>query len=143
MSSETQHEQYPVVAYGLSLAAGALMIIGSMVAIFWTFFGAPFWGWTMGYGWGMMGYRGLGPGYTGFAPGVFGGIAAIGLISGIIVLVAAVFVRSRPREHTTWAVLILVFSITSFFGMGGFFVGAIIGVIGAILALGWSPGTAM
>jgi hypothetical protein len=36
-------------------------------------------------------------------------------------------------------VLILVFSILSFLGMGGFFVGGVIGIIAGALALSWNP----
>jgi hypothetical protein len=38
-------------------------------------------------------------------------------------------------------VLILVFSILSFIGLGGFVVGAILGIVGGVLALRWKPST--
>jgi hypothetical protein len=34
-----------------------------------------------------------------------------------------------------WATLIIVFSAVSFVGMGGFFIGAILGIIGGAFAL--------
>lgn len=48
---------------------------------------------------------------------VFG---AIGLIAGVGILVGAVMIYSRPSEAPTWGLLVLAFSIQSFFGMGGF-----------------------
>jgi len=35
--------------------------------------------------------------------------------------------------------MIFAFSIVSLFGMGGFFVGSILGVLGGILAITWKP----
>lgn len=76
----------------------------------------------------------------GFGPmWIFGGLTVFGLVSGVIVLVGAILLKSRPKECNTWGVLILVFSILSFFGMGGFFIGAIIGIIGGAMALSWRP----
>ena len=73
----------------------------------------------------------------GYGSGWFFGLAEIGLISGLIVLVGAVMIYSGPERVTAWGMLILASSIVSLFGMGGFFVGAILGAIGGILALTW------
>ena len=43
----------------------------------------------------------------------------------------------RPLEHVTWGVLIVIFSAISFVSMGGWFVGAILGIVGGALALAW------
>jgi hypothetical protein len=87
-----------------------------------------------GYGYGMM--RGLGWG--------FGLMGVLGLVFGIIVIVSAVMLYNRSTEHTTWGVLILIFSALSVFGsmMGGFGVGVILGVIGGALAILWKPTSA-
>ena len=37
------------------------------------------------------------------------------------------------------AVVVLVFSIISFVGMGGFVLGALLGIAGGALALSWRP----
>ena len=86
-----------------------------------------------GYGYGMM--RGLGFG--------FGLMGVLGVVFGIIVIVSAVMLNSRPNEHTTWGILIVVFSVASLFGsmMGGFGVGVVLGTIGGVLALTWKPPT--
>jgi hypothetical protein len=90
-----------------------------------------------GYGYGY-GYGGMMGGF-----GMMGGwgspLGFIGLIAGIVVIISAIMLNSRPVEHSTWGTLILVFSILSFFGMGGFFIGAILGVAGGALALSWRP----
>jgi multisubunit Na+/H+ antiporter MnhG subunit len=52
--------------------------------------------------------------------------------------------NSKPQEHTTWGILIIVFAVLSIFGsaMGGFGVGLILGIIGGILAMAWqAPAT--
>ena len=80
---------------------------------------------------GMMGGMGLG--------GLFFGMGAFAIVSGLAVLLGAAMINNRPREISTWGVVILVFSLFSLLGMGGFFIGAILGVIGGVLALTWKP----
>lgn len=75
----------------------------------------------------------------GIASFVVGGLGTFGLISGIIVLVSAIMLQVSPGRSRTWGVLILVFSVLSFLGTGGFVVGAILGVVGGVLALRWKP----
>ena len=76
-------------------------------------------------------------------PGLVSGIVEVmgifGLISGIVVLVSAVMLLAVPGQLRIWGVLMLVFSVMSFLGLGGFVVGAILGIIGGILALRWKP----
>jgi hypothetical protein len=76
------------------------------------------------------------------ASSVVGGIGVFGLITGAVVLAAAVLLIAVPSQRTTWSVLILVFSALSLFGLGGFLVGAILGIVGGVLALRWNPSTA-
>lgn len=71
--------------------------------------------------------------------GIVRGIGAFGLVSGVIVLVSAILLNAAPTQRTTWGVLVLVFSVLSFLGLGGFAVGAILGIAGGILALRWKP----
>ena len=63
------------------------------------------------------------------------GFSVLGLVSGVAVLVGAAMLQSKPEQRKTWGAIILAFSIASFFGMGGFFVGAVLGVVGGALAL--------
>jgi hypothetical protein len=136
MSSNPSAEK-PVAAFVLSLIAGLLMLAGSgMMTSF--FSGGPYYGGMMGgyYNgmmngdYGIMGGFGVGSGWA-YA------LATIGVISGIIILIGAIMIYNQPARATTWGILILAFSIVSLFGMGGFFVGAILGVVGGVLALTW------
>ncbi len=92
------------------------------------------------YGGMMGGYYGMMHGF-GLGGGGFYGLAAIGIVSGIIILVGAIMIYSQPAKASTWGALILAFSIVSLFGMGGFFFGAILGIVGGILALTWHTQT--
>lgn len=73
--------------------------------------------------------------------GIVGVMGLFGLASGVIVLVSAVMLLANSGQRKTWGVLILVFSIMSFLGLGGFIVGAILGMAGGILTLRWKPPT--
>ena len=88
------------------------------------------------------GYNGTFP-YQTFVPGFISGITAfvgaVGLVSGLVVLISGAMLRSNPGQRTLWGVLVLVFSCLSFLGFGGFVIGAILGIIGAIMALTWRP----
>ena len=120
-------------AFIISLIAGILIILGNLYT--------TMWGITMmgGLG-GMMGQQ---------AYGAMGGTWILGLISGIIVLISAIMLNIRPGEAThgmracctMWGTMILIFSIVSLFGgsMGGFLIGAILGIVGGALALSSRP----
>jgi len=59
----------------------------------------------------------------------------LGLVFGFAVLISAIMLNSNPREHVTWGILILIFSLLSIVIGGGFVVGLILGLTGGILAL--------
>lgn len=75
------------------------------------------------------------------AAGMVEMMGLFGLVSGVIVLVSAVMLLTKPSQRRTWGVLILVFSVMSFLGLGGFIAGAILGIAGGILTLRWKPPT--
>jgi len=85
-------------------------------------------------------------GYTGspgnLVSGFVGALAVFGMICGVIVTLSAVLLRLKPGQRQTWGILVLVFSILSFFGFGGFIVGAVLGIVGAIMTLRWRPAQA-
>jgi hypothetical protein len=93
-----------------------------------------------GYYYGGMtgGYYGMMRGF-GFGGGWFFGLAALGIVSGIVILVGAVMI-TQPAKTSTWGAMIFAFSMVSLVGMGGFFVGSILGMVGGILAIAWKPG---
>jgi len=76
-------------------------------------------------------------------PGLISGILTVmggfGLVCGAIVLVSATMLLAKVGARRTWGILILVFSVLSFVGLGGFLVGAILGIVGGVLALRWRP----
>jgi hypothetical protein len=69
--------------------------------------------------------------------GFMGILSFAGTVSGLIVIVGAVMLGASPANHYAWGIVILVFSIVSFLGMGGFFIGAVLGIVGGSLALSW------
>jgi len=77
----------------------------------------------------------------GLVSGFVGLMGIFGLVSGAVVLVSSVMLLTRPSQTRTWSVLILVFSALSFIGMGGFVVGAVLGLVGGALVLKWKPST--
>jgi len=124
----TQND-YPRTAYTLSIIAGALMIASSII--------------VMIFSWLFLITQPVTYSYTPMRFGHFGGpflafglMAIFGLISGIVVIVSGMMLK-KSSDYTAWGILIIVFSIFSFFGMGGFVVGAILGIVSGALALSW------
>jgi hypothetical protein len=117
------------IAYIISLIAGILIILGSLYT---KMRGT----WMTGGIVSMMGQQ---------DHGVMTVTWILGLISGIIVLYSAIMLKIRPGEATeslhkcctVWGTMILIFAIVSLVGgsMGGFLIGAILGIIGGALAL--------
>lgn len=108
------------IASGLSLASGILILVGAIISWIWHASFLPQMGWMMG------------------APNVMpftASLVVIGVVSGAIILLSALMMSSRPSESSKWGVIVLVFSVLSFFGMGGFLIGAVLGIVGGILAI--------
>lgn len=123
----------PTAAFVLSLLAGLWMLgMGG-----WTMSWSPAadgWGWgrggMMGSGW-MWGHGLLGVGGPWF-----------GLAAGIVVLVGAAMLYSRPASAPTWGLVIVIASaLNLFLGMGGFLAG-VLGIVGGALAMSGRPESA-
>lgn len=130
-------------AFILSLIGGILITIGSLGGVSFAMMGRPFF-WGMGgmmsgqysnFMNGMMGEYYANSSYPSGFYSVMAGYELLGLISGVLVLAFALLMRSKPENTKTYGIVVLVFSIVSFVGTGGFFIGAILGIIGGILAL--------
>jgi len=106
-------------AAGLSLAAGIIIVIGSSVSSFWHTAFFPQMGWVMGQQ---------------FASG-FIVSSLVGIVFGAVVIIGAVLMYKKPLQTRQWGVIVLIASALSFVGMGGFMIGAILGVIAGVIAL--------
>lgn len=120
----------PTAAFVLSLIGAALIILNALILAFFTT--------LVGVALGVFG-RALGVflprlGSLVFLLGV-GGIAI-----GIIVLAGAFMINSEDKNRvTTGSIIVLVFSIMSFFIGGGFIIGFLLCIVGSILGLTWKP----
>ena len=121
------------IAFILSLIGGLVIVVGGIISVLLSFYGSPY-GTYYGMGMGMM--RGFGFGYSSTW---FAGLSIVALVCGIIVVVGAIMLNARPTERFTWGIIVLVFSIGSFIGMGGYFIGAILGIAGGALSLSTHP----
>ena len=65
--------------------------------------------------------------------------AMVSLASGIIVIIGSLKLYKSTEDSTTWGTLIIIFSVVSLLGTGGFIVGFILGLVGGILALTMKP----
>lgn len=125
--------QMSTLSYVISLIGGLLVLVVSIVDLVWFGAGTSNWGGYGGYMRGMMnGYGGFMGSYSG---GLYAGITALTLVCGIIIIIGAVMLRMQPQARLVWGTLIIAFSVVSLAGMGGFFVGAILGIIGGAFAL--------
>jgi len=123
------------IAFILSLIGGILMLVSGILSTLWFMsggFNAD--GMMGGFGGMMGGYRTMMGGF-GVPFGFMGGFSFIGLLSGIVVIIGALMLNVRPSEHLAWGTLILAFSVISFLGMGGFYIGALLGIAGGAIAL--------
>jgi len=78
----------------------------------------------------MGGFGGMMGGYQ----GMMGGLGMpLGFMGGLSL------VEHSPCRTYVLGAIILIFFILSLLGLGGFFIGAILGIIGGALALSWKP----
>jgi hypothetical protein len=122
------------LSFVFSLIGGILIVAGSVIWIGLAGIGRPLF-------WGMMGMMG---GYGNNVPYMMGGyytygmmygLEFLGIIAGTLVVVFSISMHSKPADRKLFGVLVLAFSLLSLTGMGGFFVGAILGLVGGVLAL--------
>jgi len=73
---------------------------------------------------------------SGFFLGLFG---ILGLVFGILVLLGSIMLYAAPRQHVAWGVIVLVFSVASIVGLGGFIIGMVLGIVGGALGIAWNP----
>lgn len=112
----------PIVATAFSFGGGVLILATSILH---TWFGQMVGMWfTMG---GMRNMMDIGP--------MVQGVSLIGVISGVLVLLATLMMYYHPAQSFKWGVVVIVFSMLSLFGLSGFMLGAFLGLIGGGLAV--------
>ncbi|MFL6462118.1 MAG: DUF6114 domain-containing protein [Nitrososphaeraceae archaeon] len=62
-------------------------------------------------------------------------IPVISIVTGVILIIGGYSIYKSPESEGKWGIAILVTSIVSLFGMGGFLIGSILGIISGITAL--------
>jgi hypothetical protein len=128
----------PTVAVILSIIGGALMLLGGSMAFMMLTYHDEGSGMMDGFGGMMGGYRNMMNGLD-FPYGLMSGLMLVSLVSGVLVIVGAVMINIHPSQISTWGIIVLVFSVVSLAGMGGFLIGAVLGFVGGVLALTWKP----
>jgi hypothetical protein len=128
---------YPTTASIISLIGGIIITLGGVLFVAVSAFILP----SLNYGNLVIPQNLPASAIPGLVSGFVGMIGIFGLVSGAIVLVSSVMLLTGKGQPRTWSVLILVFSILSLFGLGGFLVGAVLGIVGGALALRWKPQT--
>lgn len=115
-------------AFASTLAGGALILAAAaMMAIVWAVVGTA---WGPGHG-GMMDAMGISMGV----------VVLWGSVVGLVVLGAAVRMRPEgPGEGVAEGLAAIVASALSFPAMGGFMIGAILGVVGGALSIAHADG---
>jgi hypothetical protein len=113
----------PTAAFALSLIGGIFILLGGIVYA------------AAASAVGILGF--------GLGASVLAGLGVFGLICGILTILGAVWINSGEKDKVrNGAILVLIFSILSWIGAAaGFFIGFLLGLIGAILGLTWKPST--
>jgi hypothetical protein len=71
------------------------------------------------------------------SPGFLLAFSAVGLVSGAAIVTAAYMLYKKPSQAQTWGTIVLVFAVVSLLSAGGFIIGALLGIVGGLLALTW------
>ena len=127
--------EYPTTASILALVGGTIMVLSGVLFVAASAFILP-----------NINYANLhtppnfpASSVPGLVSGIVGLMGAFGIISGAIVLISSVMLLAKSGQWRTWSVLIVVFSVLSLIGTGGFVVGAVLGIVGGALVLRWKP----
>jgi len=125
--------QKPVAAFVLSLLSGIFIVLGSAIMCLW-------WSWWWPTGWsGMMHEMEEHMPWWNFE-GIAYAMGILGIIFGIVIIVVAILLYTKPTQHELCGALIIVFSVISVIScMGSMGIGLLLGIVGGILAILWKP----
>lgn len=116
---------FPSSAYWLSIIGGVFIILDGLLDI----------GTAIAYSSVL---ESIVPGAT----GLYIALGVIAIIFGLVIVFLALRLKSNPASVRTSGVVILVLALISLLGGGGFFIGAILALVGGVLALTWRSPTA-
>jgi len=134
LNAQQTAEAFPNRASVLAIVGGCLIVIAGMLLMALGIFVVPHLSPSMFNGTtGSVPVQNL-PNFVG---NVLEGLGLLGLVSGLIVLGSGVMLRIKPEQSVVFGVLMLIFSVLSFLGSGGFIAGAVLGIIGGIMTLRW------
>jgi hypothetical protein len=122
MSSSPYAPVFPSTAYWLSLIGGLLIVLDGFAVI-----GEA------------IAYRSVVENIVPGASGILIGLGALAVVVGLIIVFLGLRIKSNPASARTSGILIIVLSLVSFVGGGGFFIGLILALIGGIVAAIWNP----
>ena len=124
----TRSGGYSGAGFGLALVAGILILIGAVLTVVLGSLMAAIIPWAE--------VDAEGQAILGIVGTVMLTLAIIGVIFGIIIIIVD-FLMVQKGKKVPGGVIILVLSIISLAGGGGFFIGSILGIIGGILILNY------
>jgi uncharacterized protein DUF6114 len=122
-------------AFIVSLIGGLIVLVASIVNVVWFLSGAANFGGFGNFMSGVMnGYHNFMGSYA-TSNSFLAGISVVALVCGVVILIGAIMLKVDPHQSTLWAIVIIIFSVVSFVGMGGYFIGAVLGVVGGAFVL--------
>jgi hypothetical protein len=122
-------------AFIVSLIGGIIVFVISVLNTIWfSSGGGSFGGYGSAMGGAMDGYHNF-MGTNASSNSFLAALSLVAVICSVIVIIGAIMLKAQPHQHVPWAILIIAFSAVSFVGMGGYFIGAILGIIGGAFEL--------
>ncbi len=127
----------PSAGFQLSILAGILMLIPIPFIALWAR-GMPYYG-SAGTIFFVPAdtYQGLMAVFSITSPDALTFAGLLGGISAVLLITSTILLYKNPQQSRRYGVLIIIFSTFSIFGMSGFWVGLLLGLLGGALTLRW------
>lgn len=124
-------------AFVLLLLSGILIIFGSSLTLLFSYYaiaGGYYYAWMRGMIEYWYGYHGTSYSSSQYFPDILYFVSILGIILGALIITSSFMIKANSKS-IQWGTLALVSSTVSLLSMGGFFAGAVLGIIGAALAI--------